>query len=180
LKSSNNPGQWKDLILVGRIVGVHGVRGNLKIHSYAASTAVYEAAKDVVVGSPDGSFRAMTVNWVRPHGRSFLMNFEAVTDRAQAENLVGASLFQKKSVLPILEEDTYYWFELVGLQVYDVGGEFLGRLDSVIPTAGNDIYVVRKDLNGRASETLIPAVGEVILDVDLAKGTMTVDPPEGL
>lgn len=180
MKSSNNPGDSEDLILVGRIVGVHGVQGNLKIQSYAASAAVYEAEKGILVACPDGSLRAMAVTWVQPHGRGLLMHLEEVADRAQAESLIGSSLFQEKSVLPTLDADTYYWFELVGLRVYDTTGGFLGCLDEVIPTPGNDIYVVRGDHDGRVREILIPAVGDVILDVDLESGTMTVDPPEGL
>ena len=165
---------------MGRIVGAHGVQGNLKIHSFAASTAVYETEKGILVDCPDGALRTMVVNWVRPHGRGLLMNFEAVSNRTQAESLVGAGLFQEKAALPALEENTYYWFDLVGLKVYNTAGDFLGTLDSVIPTPGNDIYVLAKDRSQGAGEMLIPAVGEVVVDVDLKSGTMTLDPPEGL
>ncbi|WP_319524239.1 ribosome maturation factor RimM [uncultured Desulfosarcina sp.] len=180
MKSSNNPGDRDDLILVGKVVGAHGIRGNLKIHSFTESLSVFEAKDGLHVILPDGSIRTMTVDRVWRHGKSVLMNFESVTRRDQVEQLIGAELFVEKECLPALEEDTYYWFDLVGLQVIDPSGAPLGRLVSVIPTPGNDVYVVREESCGQPRETLIPAVGDVVLSIDLEGGIMTVDLPEGL
>ena len=162
------------------MVGAHGIGGNVKVHSYSDSLAVYETETGIEVELPDGSMRSMSVAWVRPHGKGLLLNFESVTDRDQAEKLVGAKLFADKSLLPPLDEDTYYWFDLVGLQVVDTAGTVLGILESIIPTAANDIYVVKGNQGGKTRETLIPAVGDVVLTIDLEGGTMVVDPPEGL
>jgi 16S rRNA processing protein RimM len=68
----------------------------------------------------------------------------------------------------------------VGLRVYDTSGSLLGRLDEVIPTPGNDIYVVNGKQDGQTREMLIPAIGDVVLKIDLEGKTMIVDPPEGL
>jgi 16S rRNA processing protein RimM len=180
LKSSNSLHDRDDLILVGRVVGAHGVKGNLKVNNYAESLSVYEAEAGLQVGLPDGSVRTLTVRWVQPHGRGLLMNVETVTDRNQAETLIGAQLFADKGCLPELEEDTYYWFDLVGLDVVNTNGVRLGRLDGVIPTDANDVYVVKSEHHGRQRELLIPAVGNVVLEIDLDSGTMIVDPPDGL
>jgi 16S rRNA processing protein RimM len=165
---------------VGRVVGAHGIRGSLKVRSYAESLSVYEAEEGIRVAFPDGSDRTMTVEWVKPHGRVLLMTLEGVADRSLAEGLIGSELFVDKACLPALEEDTYYWFDLVGLRVYDTTGVHLGRLDEVIPTPGNDIYVVRGKQDGQTREMLIPAIGDVVLKIDLEGKTMIVDPPEGL
>jgi 16S rRNA processing protein RimM len=165
---------------LGRVVGAHGIRGSLKVYPYAASLSLFEAGEEIRVALPDGSTRMMTVQWKQSHGRGLLMSLDTVTDRSQAERLVGAELFVDKSRLPVLEEDTYYWFDLVGLRVYDTNGALLGRLDGVIPTPGNDIYVVNGRYNGQDREILIPAIGEVVLKIDLDSRTMIVDPPEGL
>ena len=180
MKSSSSLNGRDDLVLVGRVVGVHGIRGSLKVHSYAESLSVYEAEEGVLAALPDGSIRTMTVKWVRPHGRVLLMALEGVTDRSQAESLIGWELFVDKACLPPLEEDTYYWSDLVGLRVYDTTGVLLGRLGEVIPTPGNDIYVVKGKQDGRTREMLIPAIGDVVLKIDLEGKTMIVDPPEGL
>ena len=180
MKSSNNPEDRDDLILVGKVVGAHGIRGNLKIHSFTESLSVYEAKGGLHVILPDGSIHMMTVDRVWRHGKNVLMNFESVTRRDQVEQLIGAELFIEKKCLPPLEEDTYYWSDLVGLRVIDPSGTSLGRLVSVIPTPGNDVYVVRAESDGKLRETLIPAVGDVVLSIDLKGGIMTVDLPEGL
>jgi 16S rRNA processing protein RimM len=109
-----------------------------------------------------------------------LMGLESVADRNQAEGLVGSSLFIDKSRLPVLDEDTYYWSDLVGLSVYDPTGLLLGRLDEVIPTPGNDVYVVKGNVEGQPRELLIPAIGDVVLSIDIAGKTMVVELPEGL
>jgi len=165
---------------VGRIVGAHGIRGTLKVHSYAESLSVYQAGEGIQVAHPDGSVRTMIVEWVQPHGRVLLMAFEALSDRSQAEGLIGSQLYVDKACLPDLEDDTYYWFDLVGLHVYNTAGLLLGRLEEVIPTPGNDIYVVNGRQNGQPREMLIPATGDVVLKVDLEGKTMIMDPPEGL
>lgn len=180
MKSSSNLTDRDDWVLVGRVTGAHGVRGGLKIHSYAESIAVYPAGEDILLSLPDGSVRTATIDWVKPHGRGLRMGLEAVGDRSQAECLVGATLFVDKSRLPVLEEDTYYWFELVGLTVYDTAGALLGRLDEVIATPANDVYVVKGIKDGRSQEMLLPAIGDVVRDIDLARRTMIVDPPAGL
>jgi 16S rRNA processing protein RimM len=180
LKSSNSLNGRDDFVLVGRVVGAHGIRGSLHVHAYAESMAVFETGEGIRVVVPDGSVQTMTVLWVKPHGRRILMTVAGVTDRSQAESLIGAGIFVDKACLPELEEDTYYWFDLLGLRVYNTAGALLGRLDEVIPTSGNDIYVVRGQPNGQPRETLIPATGDVILEVDLEGRSMIVDPPEGL
>jgi len=180
LKSSNSPRERVDRILVGKVVGAHGIRGNIKVHSFAESKAVFETGEGIAVGLPDGSSQLLKIVWVQPHGKGLLMHLESVTDRDQAEKLVGANLFADKASLPSPEEDTYYWFDLIGLQVVDTAGTVLGRLDSIIPTPGNDIYVVKGRQDQKPGEMLIPAVGDVVLAIDLENGTMVVDPPEGL
>lgn len=180
MKSSNNPRDRDDFILVGKVVNAHGIRGNLKVHSYTESLSVYQAQAGITVIMPDDAIRTMIVDRVWRHGKYLLMNFESVTRRDQAERLIGAELFVEKNCLPVLEEDTHYWFDLVGLRVVDASGASLGRLVSVIPTPGNDVYVVREDRGGQRRETLIPAVGDVVLDIDLDGGIMTVELPEGL
>jgi len=162
------------------VIGAHGIGGNVKVHPFSESSALYETGTGITMGLPDGSMRPMTVAWVRPHGKGLLMNFESVTDRDQAEKLVGAELFAKRASLPALEEGTYYWFDLVGLQVVNTAGTVLGSLESIIPTAANDIYVIRGKQGGKTKEMLIPAVGEVVLTIDLESGTMVVNPPAGL
>ena len=122
----------------------------------------------------------LTVRQVQAHGRKVRMRFAEVEDRNAAEALVGASLFIEKALLPDLEADTYYWFELIGLEVVDARGHSLGVIDAVLPTGSNDVYVVKDHAHQPAQEILIPALASVVLEVDLAGGVMRVQLPEGL
>jgi 16S rRNA processing protein RimM len=162
------------------VVGAHGIRGNLKVHTYAASLSVYDPEQGIVLSLADGSLRTMAVQRVQPHGRGLLMALETVADRDQAESLIGAELFVDKSCLPTLAEDTFYWFELMGMRVFDTNGVLLGCLEEVIPTPGNDVYVVKGMQNAQPREWLIPAIGDVILKIDPENKKMIVDPPQGL
>lgn len=180
MKSSNKPALGDEFVLVGRVTGAHGIRGGLRIHSYAESIELYRIGEALRVFLPNGSETTMIVEWVRPHGRGLRMGLESVHDRNQAEGLAGASLYVEKSRLPVLEEGTYYWYELIGLRVYDTAGILLGSLDEVIPTPANDVYVVRGEVDGRSRELLIPAIATVVGNIDLEGGVMVVDPPEGL
>jgi len=90
--------------------------------------------------------------------------------------LIGAELFIPQTELPELDEDTYYWFELIGIEVYTTRGDYLGRITSIFPTGSNDVYVVKDN----KQEMLIPALESVVLDIDLDLKRMQVDLPEGL
>jgi 16S rRNA processing protein RimM len=180
LKSSSSSIPPKGFVLIGKIGGVHGIRGNLKLISYAESPDIFETDRPFLVIDARGESNRHTIDWVRPHGRGLIMAFRDVQDRDGAEALLQAEIFIKKSDLPELEADTYYWFELIGLSVEDLGGRFLGRISSVMETGSNDVYVVKDEDRGASYEVLVPALGSVIRSVNLEKGVMTVDLPEGL
>jgi 16S rRNA processing protein RimM len=180
LKSSNSPEPPKDFVLIGKIAGVHGIRGNLKVVSYADSPDVFETDRPFLVIDARGASHSHTIDWVRPHQRGLVMAFHDIQDRDGAETLLQAQIYIKRSDLPELEESTYYWFELIGLAVTSSNGEFLGRIDSVMETGSNDVYVVKDEDRGTSYEVLVPAMGTVVRSVDLERGVMTVELPEGL
>jgi len=95
-------------------------------------------------------------------------------DAAQA--LAGTEVFLPEDALPEPEESEYYYFQLMGLAVETAEGKPVGVLRDILPTAGHDVYVVESD----KGEVLIPAVQEIIQDIDLAAGKMVIDPPDGL
>jgi 16S rRNA processing protein RimM len=166
-----------DFLAIGKISGVHGVKGNLKIFSYAATPAYVQKDGSVLILHPSGKKKAYGINWLRPHKKGALLSLREVTSRDLAEELVGCEILVNKRDLPDLEDGTYYWFDLIGLSVHTDDNRYIGRLDSIIETGSNDVYVV-KDENG--TETLIPALVSVVLDVDLENQTMRVTLPDGL
>ena len=166
----------ENALLIGIIVGAHGTGGVCKIVSYAESLAVFEPGDGLFVEKDENHSQTYEVLWVKPHSKGALMALGGVTDRDAAETLRGAGLYIDKCKLPALEEENYYWFELIGMAVYTQDGVYLGRLESILPTGSNDVYVVRAE----EQETLVPALSSVVRRVDTAERRMEVVLPEGL
>jgi len=172
----NKPGTKRSLVLIGKIGGVHGIKGVNKLRSYAESLSVFAPGSAILVRDLRGREACYEINWVKPHTGTPLVSFKEITNRDQAKTLIGAELFIPQSELPELDEETYYWRDLIGIEVYTKTEEFLGRIDSIIETGSNDVYVVKRD----EKEVLIPALESVVLEIDLAHNRMQVDLPEGL
>ena len=164
------------LIPAGDIVGVHGVKGVVKIRSRWISIACFAAGSQVFVNHPQGETSAYTIQWAKPHKQVLLVSFEELTQRDLAEKLVGGQVLAARTDLPETDEGEYYWFELIGLSVYTVEGDYLGTLDHILATGSNDVYVVRDG----DRETLVPALESVVRKIDRRRGRMQVDLPEGL
>lgn len=166
----------EEYISVGKITGVHGLHGNLKVYLYSESVDVFESARQIQIKSPNGGLNSYTVKTAKPYKKGMLLTLKECVDINVAEKLVGSKICIARDSLAELDEDEYYWFEIIGLDVFLVDGDYLGKVHSIFPTGSNDVYVVKK--SGR--ETLIPALESVILSIDLEKKKMTVDLPEGL
>ena len=166
----------KGYVLIGKIVGVHGLKGTNKLKSYAESLSVFNPGRSIIVRDNRNRETCVELNWVKSHTRTPLISFKGVTDHDQAEALIGAELFIPETELPELDEDTYYWFELIGIEVYTTKDEYLGRIESIFPTGSNDVYVVKDE----QKEILVPALDSVVIDIDLEHKRMRVDLPEGL
>ena len=157
-------------------MGAHGVRGAIRLRFYAPDE------RDIAPGSPlrlrlaNGESRSVTLNWIRPHKQGYLASVQGVDDRNGAEGLKGAEVIVERDELPELEDGTYYWADLMGIEVVTADGRRLGRIASIFATGSNDVYVVR----GSETETLVPALASVVRAVDLKRGIMRVDLPEGL
>jgi 16S rRNA processing protein RimM len=120
------------------------------------------------------------IRWAAPHAKTVLMALKGVDSRGLAESLVGSELFIDKAVLPELEEDTFYWSDIIGLSVFTIEEEYLGSVDSIIETGSNDVYVVKNRSKDQDNEVLVPALESVVIEIDLKRKLMRVDLPEGL
>ena len=170
----------RDILSIGKIAGVHGLAGNIKVYSYAESLTVFRPGTVLLVRYENGEEKTVSIKWVKPHTKTVLLSLKEIENRTQAEALVGCELFIEKKSLPEPEDGDYYWFDIIGLSVFTVEGEFIGRVASIMPTGSNDVYIVKGVADGRQTETLIPALASVVVSIDLEKKTMQVDLPDGL
>ncbi|NNF98841.1 MAG: 16S rRNA processing protein RimM [Desulfobacteraceae bacterium] len=180
MRSLNSREDIRHYILIAKISGVHGIKGVLKITSYAQSVETFTPGLRLHGKAPDGCENEFIVQWAQQHSRTVRLALADVTDRNQAETLIGTELFMPRSLLPELEAGTYYWCDIVGLSVFTTNGDFLGEVHSVLPTGSNDVYVVKPTEKDRETEILIPGTASVVVDIDLNEKTMTVELPDGL
>ncbi len=177
MKSSNKP---DDLIEIGKIVGAHGINGVVKVYSYAESPTCFTAYGDLTVIDSRGQRHRCKARWAKPHKQIVRLALESVDTRNAAEAMTGHRIFIPKACLPPLEEDTYYWADLIGMDVFSSDDEHLGRISQIITTGANDVYVVQTPEDHTVTEILIPAIASVVLDVDVEQRRMRVELPDGL
>jgi 16S rRNA processing protein RimM len=161
-----------DRIAVGRINGVWGLRGHVKVTPLTSNAErLVTGATLYVAGAPR---RILDV--VSPQGYPCI-RFEGFPDRTAAEALRGALIEIDEADLAPLPEGEYYLHDLEGLEVVTVEGERIGRLKEVLTTGANDVYVITRDTK---ADALIPAIADVVLSVDLEARRMTIDPLPGI
>ena len=159
-------------IVVGRIKAAWGLHGDVKIDLLSDVPDRFEPGNIVHLG--DKSTRVQRSRLVRG---GMLLKLDIVNDRNQAELLRGQEITITPEQVSPLPQGSYYHFQVLGIDVLSQDGENYGKLHEIVETGANDVYVVR--LEGRR-DVLIPALEDVILDVDLERGSMTVRLPDGL
>lgn len=153
-------------VVVGRVTGPWGIRGHVKAQSQTDSPGRFEPGSELYL---DGAPARVVSS--RPHKVGYVVRLDSVPDRNAAESSRGALLTVPEVELSELPEDTYYHFQLVDMEVFTEEGERLGRIGEIIETPGNDVYIVREP---GERDLLIPAIRDVILDVDTDSSRMTV------
>jgi 16S rRNA processing protein RimM len=162
------------LVAIGKVVASHGLRGHLKVAPYGETLEAIEDGEGVSARLPDGSVRRLTAVEVRAYRRSLLFLSREVKTSEEARLLIGAEICVPDSHLPAPAEDEFYWHQLIGLEVMTVDGRKLGTLQHIMETGSNDVYVVQ---SGR-EEVLVPALADVVREVNLERRFMVVDLPE--
>lgn len=165
-----------DLILLGKIVATHGIRGQLRVVPYSGHFDTFLAIGSVTLKDAAGRMAGYDIASAAVHGKKLLLALKGYADINRVEHLVGCELYVGRDQLPLPEEDEYYWHDLLGLTVITSSGEQLGSLESIIETGSNDVYVVKS----KEREYLIPALAEVVTSIDLTAKVMTITPFEGL
>jgi len=164
------------LVPLGRVVSVHGLKGMLRVglsgHPGDLDPETFTALGEILVGG-----KRFVVTKASRGRKHVLLGLEGVETREQAEALVGREVQGEAGRFPALPSGEFYWFQVLGLPVVHAGnGAVLGHLAEIWPTGAHDVYVVRQGNR----EVLLPAVEEVIQEIDLQAGCLKVWPPEGL
>jgi 16S rRNA processing protein RimM len=162
---------------IGKVINTHGVKGALKVMPLSDFPERLKTLDRVFV-EKEGLSTPRKVDEAFVHGRFWIVRLEGIATYEEARTLVGSVLTILLSERMELPEGSYYLDQIIGLEVYTVGGDYLGFIRDVLQTGGNDVYIVSDKDKG--TEVLIPALKTVVVAIDLEGRKMEVDPPEGL
>lgn len=159
---------------IGKVTGVHGLGGTLKVWSFAESIETFCSGRRVLLKSDGQEGTYYTIVKVLPQKKGVLLFLEGVDTRTLAEALVGKEILIDRDQLPEPDDDTWYWQDLLGLDVVDHQKGFIGKITDIFPTGANDILVVTDG----AGETLVPMHKHFVASVDIEKKTVRTTLPE--
>jgi 16S rRNA processing protein RimM len=160
-------------VAVGRITRAHGLNGDVAV--FVISEVEDRFADGATVWLEDG--RALTIASSRRHGDRLIVRFREVRDRTQAEAIGKALLVVPESISTDLPEGAWWDHQVVGCAVSTDGGRALGELRDVIHTSANDVWTVVDDAG---TETLIPVLNEVLVEVEVDAKRIVVKEIPGL
>jgi 16S rRNA processing protein RimM len=173
LLPASNAGKNPTFLVVARIRRPFGVKGELLLEVSPDLPNRLMQDERLYVGADR---RPYDVDTVRRHGQDMLLLLKEIRDRDAAEGLRGEALYTRVDDLPPLPKGVYYLHQIEGLEVFTEQGERLGKVKEILKTGANDVYVVQGD----KAEILLPAIPQVIREVQLEEGKIIVRLMEGL
>ncbi|MCW5873889.1 MAG: 16S rRNA processing protein RimM [Anaerolineales bacterium] len=163
-----------DFVLVGMVRRPHGLRGEVQVSIETDFPERLQPGVKLFLGE---GHTPVTIRSARAIDNGLLLSFENFPDRESLAHIRNAPLFSRVEDSPPLPPGQYYRYQLMGLTVSTDTGEELGLLTQVLETGANDVYVVRSPVHG---EVLLPAIDDVVLEVDIAAKRMRVHLLPGL
>lgn len=161
---------------IGQIVNTNGLKGMLKVKPFTDNIKEFEDFKSIYIQRKSEliEFKIEMVKYVK---NMVLLKLEGIDDINEAEKYRNLYIKVNRNVMPKLPEDSYYIVDLLECEVYTVEGEHLGKVDDVFNTGSNDVYIIKNELG---KQILLPAIGEVIKNVDIPNRKITVKLMKGL
>ncbi len=159
-------------IEVGKIVNVHGIRGDVKINPFIDDTEAFREFKFVYVKESKQKIKG--VKFVK---HCPILSLEGIDSVEKAEALRNTSVYIDEEMLPELSENEFYVKDILNLSVETEEGEFLGKITDVLKTGSNDVYEVLKE-DGK--KFLIPAISQVVKEINIKDKKVIIELLEGL
>lgn len=161
---------------IGQIVNTFGIKGMVKIKPFTDDIRRFDKLENIYIENKK-SKKEYEIEEVKYHKDMVLMKLKGIDRIEEAEQLRQGYLLVDRQKEPPLQEGVYYIVDLLGLDVYTDEGQLLGKVEDIFNTGSNDIYVVK---DGLGKQVLLPGIPEVLKNVDLEKGEITVHLIPGL
>ena len=173
MDQETTPSQYQlpPVAIVGVVVSSWGNKGEVKVRSHTDNPRRFSKGSRVLAEG-----RTLEIERCRWHQGMALIKFRGIDSQKDIEALKGVKLEVPLDLVPAPSTDSYYHFQILDMEVWTREGVLLGTIEDILNTGSNDVYVVKQG----EDELLVPAIGDVILEVDIEKGLMVVDLPDGL
>ena len=166
----------QEFIMIGKVVSTQGNKGEVNVLPLTDSINRFKNLDNVFLRNKN-SQTILNVEKIRIRKDTVILKLKDIENIEEAKMIVGSFLEVERKNAVKLPKDTYFIFEIIGLEVYDENNIFLGKVENVISTGSNDVYVVKiKD----KEELFIPAIREVVKNVNLEKKRITINMVDGL
>ncbi len=165
-----------EYLAIGRIKKPHGTKGEVKVDVLTDYPDKIKPGLEVYVVLPEEQ-KSLHITAVRSTKEELLIKFEEISDRNQAESLKGEFLQIPLESAEQLPKDTFWQHDIIGLSVFDISGNFLGKVESILRTGSNDVYEIESP---QGKKILIPAIKEVVKEINLSESKIVIEPLPGL
>ena len=172
--TGSSPSDEPVFVLIGKFRRPHGIRGEIRMTVLTDFPELISPGQVIYVGE---RYKAYTVRDIRWHGGDMLVSLKELPDRTAVEIFRNIMVYMKSEDMPELPEGEYFLHQLVGMEIITDQGERLGILKEILITGANDVYLVESQ---QGKELLLPAIDEVVLDIDQEKNQILVHIIPGL
>ena len=161
-------------IPIGKVIKPHGLKGELKFMPFVREAEIYRNIKRVALD--DSAKVVKQIQFFRGHESRLIIKFKDCDSIEEASKLSGSEVYVHRDDFESLPDGDHYWFEILGLQVYDEEGKHYGRIVEIMETGSNDVYVVQ---DGK-KELLLPMIESVVKTIDIKENKLIFHVVEGL
>lgn len=164
------------MFVIGKVLNTHGVKGEIKVKQITDFTERFAVGETVYYAESD-TYTPLTICQSRTHKQAILLKFEELPTLDDVLFLKNQSLYITEAQQTPLEENAYYFHEIIGCTVTTTTGEVIGKVDTILTPGANDVWVVKSEQN---KEYLIPYIEQVVKSVDIETKSIIIEVMEGL
>ncbi|WP_163579813.1 ribosome maturation factor RimM [Gracilibacillus saliphilus] len=166
-----------DHLKVGKIVNTHGIKGEVKVVRITDFDERFEVGTTLwIKGKDSQELKPVTIDGHRVHKNFDLLHFEGFNNINEVEHFKESLLVIKTSEISDLEENEFYYHEIIGCEVETTDGELIGKVTEILSPGANDVWIVKQ----KGKEYLIPYIEQVVKEVDINQHLIKIEPMEGL
>jgi len=166
----------QELIIIGKVVSTQGNKGEVNVLPFTDSIDRFNNLDNVFLRNKN-SQTILNIEKIRIKKDTVILKIKDIESIEEAKMIVGSFLEIERKNAVKLPKDTYFIFEIIGLEVYTENDIFLGKIENVISTGSNDVYIVKGE---NKKELFVPAIREVVKNVNLEKKRITINMVDGL